>query len=159
MRNEGFSRRQLRIQRFLDIRYVGQAYELSVPAAGDFVRAFHREHELRYGHASPTRAIEIVNVRSRFIGATPKLSWPHHRLGPPDCRSAITAAREMIFSTKKEQTQIYVREKLHSGNVVRGPAIIAEYSGTTVVPPGWRAQVDAYEYIILSRGGRNARSV
>jgi N-methylhydantoinase A len=159
MRNEGFSRGQLRVERFLDIRYVGQAYELSVPTAGDFVRAFYREHELRYGHASPARAIEIVNVRSRFIGAMPKLSWPHHRLGAPDCRSAITATREVIFASKKERTPIYVREKLHSGNIVRGPAIIAEYSGTTVVPPGWHAKVDAYENIILSRGGRNARNI
>lgn len=159
MRNEGFSRRQLRIGRFLDIRYVGQAYELSVPATGNFVRAFHREHELRYGHASPARPIEIVNVRSRFIGATPKITWPSHPLGPPECRSAIAAIREVIFGSKKERTPIYVREKLHSGNVVRGPAIIAEYSGTTVVPPSWRAQVDAYENIILSRGGRNARNI
>jgi N-methylhydantoinase A len=159
MRNEGFSRRQLRIERFLDIRYVGQAYELSVPASGDFVSAFHREHELRYGHASPNRTIEIVNVRSRFIGATPNLNWPRHRLGTPDYRSTITGTREVIFNGKRERTPIYIRENLHSGNVVRGPAVIAEYSGTTVVPPSWRGQVDAYENIILSRGGRNAPSV
>ena len=159
MRNEGFSSRQLRIERFLDIRYAGQAYELSVLATGDFVRAFHREHELRYGHASPERPIEIVNVRSRFIGATPKLTWPRHRIGSTECRSAIAASRAVIFDAQTKRTRIYVREKLRSGNVIRGPAIIAEYSGTTVVPPRWRAVVDAYENIVLSQGGRNARSI
>jgi N-methylhydantoinase A len=159
MRNQGFSKEKLCVERFLDVRYTGQAYELSVPATGNFVRAFHGEHELRYGHASPTRSIEIVNVRSRFIGAMPKLNWTRHRLGPPECLSAITVTRGVIFSTRKERTPIYVREKLHSGNIVRGPAIIAEYSGTTVVPPGWRAVVDAYENIVLSQGGRNAHSI
>jgi N-methylhydantoinase A len=159
LRSEGFSSQQLRIERHLDIRYAGQAYELSVPAGGDFVRAFHREHELRYGHASPARAVEIVNARSRFIGATPSLAWPRYRLGRPDCRAAIAATRDVIFSGEKERTPIYMREKLQPGNVVRGPAIIAEYSGTTVVPSGWRGRVDSYENIILSRGGRNARAV
>jgi N-methylhydantoinase A len=159
MLGEGLPSQHIRIERFLDMRYAGQAYELSVPARGDFVRAFHREHELRYGHANPARAIEIVNIRSRLIGATPRLAWPRHRLGRPECREAIVATREVMFRGKKERTPIYVREKLQAGNVVRGPAIIAEYSGTTVVPPGWRGRVDAYDNLVLSRGGRNARSL
>lgn len=157
MRKEGFSSAQSRIERFLDMRYVGQAYELNVPANGDFVRAFHREHELRYGHANPAKSVEIVNVRSRVIGATPPLVWPRYRLGRPDCRAAIAATRDVLFHGKRASTPIYVREKLHAGNIFRGPAIVAEYSGTTVVPPGWTVGVDAYENLILSRGGRNAR--
>ena len=139
------------------MRYVGQAYELNVPAKGDFVRAFHREHELRYGHANPAKSVEIVNVRSRVIGATPPLAWPRYRLGRPDCRAAIAATRDVLFRGKRASTPIYVREKLHAGNIFRGPAIVTEYSGTTVVPPGWTVGVDAYENLILSRGGRNAR--
>jgi N-methylhydantoinase A len=152
MRNEGFSSRQLRIERFLDMRYAGQAYELSVPAQGDFVRAFHREHELRYGHANPAKAVEIVNVRSRLIGATPKLDWPHERPHRPECSKAIAIHREVVFRGRKQRTPIYLREKLRAGNSFRGPAIIAEYSGTTVLPPGWRCRMDGYENLVLSRG-------
>lgn len=159
MRREGFSKREIQVERFLDIRYAGQAYELSVPATGNFIRAFHREHELRYGYSSPMKAIEILNVRSRFIGLTPRLPWPRYRPGRPECRSAIVATRDVIFGAKSRRTPIYVREKIRAGNLVRGPAIIAEYSGTTVVPPGWRALVDSYENLTLARGGRNARSV
>jgi N-methylhydantoinase A len=152
MRNEGLTSPQLRIERLLDMRYAGQAYELTVPAHGDFVRAFHREHELRYGHANPAKAVEVVNVRSRLIGATPKLNWPRERPHPPECRKAIAIHREVIFRGGKQRTPIYLREKLRAGNAFRGPAIIAEYSGTTVLPPGWRCRVDAYENLVLSRG-------
>jgi N-methylhydantoinase A len=152
MRGEGLSSRQLRVQRLLDMRYAGQAYELSVPAQGDFVRAFHREHELRYGHANPAKAVEIVNVRSRVIGATSELNWPRQRPGSPNSRGAIATNRQVQFRGQSQRTPIYSREKLHAGNAFRGPAIIAEYSGTTVLPPGWRCRVDAYENLVLSRG-------
>lgn len=159
MESEGLAPRQIRIERFLDMRYAGQAYELSVPARGDFVRAFHREHELRYGHASPGKAIEIVNVRSRVIGATPPLRWPRYRLGRPDASAAVAGSREVLFRSKPERTPIYIREKLRAGNTFRGPAIVAEYSGTTVVPPGWEGRVDACENLILSRGRGHARGI
>lgn len=150
MRAEGFEARAVRIERFFDMRYIGQAYELTVPATGDFLKAFHAEHERRYGYADPARAVEIVNVRARFTGRTKPLAWPRQRLGAADARNAILAHRRVAFGGKFKPTPIYVREKLRAGNRVAGPAIIAEYSATTVVLPGWSARVDDFENIVLS---------
>ena len=152
MREEGFSQREVRIEKSFDLRYVGQAYELNVPAAGNVLRAFHEEHERRYGYSDAKRAVEAVNVRAKLIGAAPKLVWPRHKLGSTDSGHAIAASRGVIFQGKRRPTNIYTREKLRAGNAVRGPAIVAEYSATTVVPPGWRGRVDEYENIVLSRG-------
>ncbi len=152
MRGEGFSSHQLRVERSFDLRYAGQAYELTIPASPDIVRAFHREHDKRYGYSDPARAVEVVNVRARMIGVTPQLHWPRLNLGRPDCRAAITASRQVMFNGKMRRSPVYVREKLRPGNIVRAPAIIAEYSATTVVPPGWRGLVDGYENLVLSRG-------
>jgi N-methylhydantoinase A len=151
MRREGFSAARIRVDRFLDMRYVGQAYELMVPEAGDFVRSFHQEHELRYGYSDAQRAIEVVNIRLRVIGVTNPIAWPRRRLGNDDSGGAVTARRQVHFASKAHNTRIYARDKLQAGNRLRGPAIIAEYSATTVVPPGWFAEVDGFRNLILSR--------
>lgn len=153
MRREGFSPARVRVERFLDMRYVGQAYELMVPETGDFVRAFHREHEQRYGYSDAARSIEVVNVRIRVIGATEPIAWPRQKLRGADSRSAVTARRRVYFAGKPHHAPIYSREKLQPGNQLRGPAIISEYSATNVVPPGWRVQVDQFENLILSQSG------
>lgn len=151
MRREGFSAARIRVDRFLDMRYVGQAYELMVPEAGDFVRSFHQEHELRYGYSDAQRAIEVVNIRLRVIGVTNPIAWPRRRLGNDDSGGAVTARRQVHFASKAHNTRIYARDKLRAGNRLRGPAIISEYSATTVVPPGWFAEVDGFSNLILSR--------
>lgn len=152
MRTEGFAAGAWRTERFLDMRYVGQAYELGVPAAGNYVAAFHREHERRYGYSDPARAVEIVNVRARFTGRTQRVSWPRERIGGANGSRAIAAVRDVYFGGRKWRTPVYSREKLHAGNRLRGPAIVAEYSATTVVPPGWSACVDRYRHLVLARG-------
>ena len=151
MRAEGFAGRQVRVERFFDMRYVGQAYELTIAAADDFLKAFHAEHERRYGYCDPARAVEIVNVRARFTGKTAPVAWPRQRMGSADASAAILARRRVAFGGKFRPTPIYVREMLRTGNRVAGPAIIAEYSATTVVPPGWNARVDEYENLTVDR--------
>jgi N-methylhydantoinase A len=152
MTREGFSARAVRIERLLDMRYVGQAFELTVPAAGDPIAAFHRAHERRYGYADASKPAEIVNVRARFIGGTPKPELPRSRPGRFGCRGAIVSRRRAFFRGRPVQTPVYDRSRLRAGNRFTGPAIVAEYSATTLLPPGWRCRVDAYENLILSRG-------
>ena len=150
MRAEGFLPRGVRVERWLDMRYVGQAYELSVPATGDFVAAFHRLHERRYGYADASRPTEVVNVRARFFGATPKPELPRHRPGAANSRRAIVGLRRALFAGRARSTPVYDRAKLRAGQRFAGPAIVAEYSATTVVPPGWRARVDESENLVLT---------
>ncbi len=151
MRAEGFLPRQVRIERWLDMRYIGQAYELSVPAGGDFVRSFHRAHERRYGYADASRPTEVVNVRARLIGATPKPELPRLRSGTADARAAVVGLQRSLFVGSIRATPVYDRAKLRAGHRFAGPAIVTEYSATTVVPAGWRAAVDAFGNIVLTR--------
>ena len=149
MGREGFAPYQVRSERLLDMRYIGQAYELTVPAAGDFVGAFHRTHERRYGYADPGRAVEVVNVRARLIGTTPKPALPRFRSASTSPRSARVDERNVVIAGRALPTAIYDRARLRTGNRFAGPAVVVEYSATTLVPPGWRARVDAFENIIL----------
>ncbi len=149
MRAEGFSGPQLRLERWLDLHYVGQAYELSVRLGPNYLRDFHRAHERRYGYADPTRLAEIVNVRVRMSGGTPKPSLRRERASGANARAAMAGTRRSIFAGRALDAALYERAKLRPGNRFRGPAIVGEYSATTLVPPGWRGRVDAFGNLIL----------
>ena len=148
---EGFAARQVRRTRLLDLRYAGQSFELTLPASGDVVSAFHRMHQQRYGYADSSRTVEIVNVRVRLAGITPKPKLPRRRLGPPSASAAVIAQRAATFAGKAHRAAVLDRARLQPGHRFPGPAIIVEYSATTLVPPGWRGHVDAVENIILER--------
>jgi N-methylhydantoinase A len=154
MRREGFPREKLRIQRLLDVRYSGQAFELTVPFAGDFAAAFHRAHEQRYGYADPNREIEAVNVRARLIGLTPKPGIHRSRSGGASPRAALVRTSAVHILGRPMQASVYAREKLRAGNCMAGPAIVTEYSATTLIPPGWQARVDEFGSLILTQKGK-----
>jgi N-methylhydantoinase A len=147
---------QVRALRSVDLRYIGQSTALKIPASGDFLKAFHKEHERRYGYADNSREIEIVNVGVRLIGLTPKPSLPRSRSHGRNARRAIESKGRVYFPGKWTATPLYARSRLQAGNQFPGPAIVTDYSSTTVVLPGWRVDVDAHENLILTRANSKA---
>jgi N-methylhydantoinase A len=160
LRQEGFPSSKIRVEPRLDMRYAGQAYELSVPASGDFVSAFHRVHEQRYGYHDTKRAVEIVNLRVRATGTTDK---PRIERIPQAGRAdKVRSSRSLdcVLDGKRQGASLIARAQLRGGDRFAGPAVITEYSATTLVPAGWRAQVDAFGQILLTETpttGRHAR--
>jgi len=130
-----------------DVRYRGQGYELNLPYGRDLLQRFHAEHKRRYGYSSPEREVEIVTVRLRGRVASPeKLSRMKIQTGAGKLR----ASRAMVyFGGKRHKTQVLPRDVLKPGRRYRGPAIITEYSATTVVPPGYSFRADkAYNLLV-----------
>ena len=123
-----------------DIRYRGQGYELNLPYSANVLKRFHAEHKRRYGYSSPERDLEIVTVRMRGRVASPeKLS----RLKIREEQGRLKASSQMVhFAGRRYKTQIIPRSAIQQGRRYRGPAIITEYSATTVVPPGLRYHKD-----------------
>jgi N-methylhydantoinase A len=157
LRGEGFAPANIRIERRLDMRYAGQAYELSVPAAGDFVAAFHWAHDQRYGYRDEKRAVEIVNVRCRATGITNKPGLSRVARRGPGGRLPVAGTLRCVFGGKLERARLIAREELRAGDAFLGPAVISEYSATTLVPRGWTATVDSFGQIVLRRTGRAGR--
>ncbi len=124
MRAEGFAERSVKINRSLDMRYSGQSYELAVPFAGDFIAAFHRAHEQRYGYSDRARPCDVVNVRARFTGRTPKPNMPRVSAGGNRPRPALSSINRVSFEGRRFPTAIYDRAKLRAGNRLSGPAIV-----------------------------------
>ncbi len=151
---EGFAGAKIRGERLLDMRYVGQAYELTVPESGDFLAAFHAAHERRYGYADAARAVEVVNVRARLIGLTDQPQLDRPRRSSHGGTASVVETRRALFGGRAYQTRVYDRAQLAPGQKFKGPAIVSEYSATTIVPPGWRGVVDSWGNLILTQAGR-----
>ncbi|MCP3469032.1 hydantoinase/oxoprolinase family protein [Bradyrhizobium sp. CCGUVB1N3] len=139
----------------LDMRYVGQNYELPVqldesdrlPAVGKLRERFLATHQLKYGHSDPTAAIELVNIRL-------KARIAQEREGDPQLREAAADGKRMSVTAWFDksgpvETTVVHRSKLDPGEVLQGPAIVTQFDSTTVVPPRWSARVDDARNIIM----------
>jgi N-methylhydantoinase A len=151
---EGEARRALRregvrpaaFEPALDVRYAGQGYEITVPWGRAWTRAFHRLHARLFGHADVRRPVEVVTLRVRVRGERPRL--PPDR-APVGGRDRPIASRPVVFAGRALATRIYRRDDLPPGRRLRGPAVICEYSATTVLPPGWQLTVDRLGGLLL----------
>jgi N-methylhydantoinase A len=142
--------RRPRLERALDVRYAGQSYEVTVPYAPGWQRAFHARHRQLFGHADPDRPLEVVTLRIRARGerlALPRDAAPGHAATRP------RVTRRVSFDGRSRRTPVHRRDDLRAGAVLRGPAVICEYSATTVVPPGWRLAVDRLGGLVLEDRG------
>jgi N-methylhydantoinase A len=150
LRREGFDADRARPSCRLDLRYWGQSYELSVPFTPRFRQDFHREHMKAYGCAYPERPLEIVNLRLRVVIPTPKSRAQRRKpaMVHPS-RVALVKTKAVWFDSKPQPTRIYDRELLAAGAVLQGPAVIVEYSTTTVVPPDFDCKVDKHLNLVL----------
>jgi N-methylhydantoinase A len=148
-------------QQTVDLRYRGQGYELNLPYTNDLLKKFEQEHHRRYGYAHPTREAELVTLRLR---ATVKSTEAHVEkmnhvgtavLGHPGrakLGSPSTPKAPVLFGSKKLATPIHSRDSLTLGKTYQGPAIITEYSATTVIPPSKRFHLDpAFNLIVTIR--------
>ncbi|MGZ4827162.1 MAG: hydantoinase/oxoprolinase family protein [Terriglobales bacterium] len=135
--------------RFADVRYAGQGFELSIPWSANFVQRFHQAHRRRYGYADERRRVEVVNLRVRVVASTEPVSFPKKKMVRGAAKQALVKHRRVVFDGRSSKAPIYRRELLRPGDVFLGPAIVAEYSATTVLPPGCRASVDERQNIVI----------
>src|SRR6266481_5168071 len=133
-----------------DLRYRGQGYELSLPFGNDLLERFHAEHERRYGYSSRDREIEIVTVRLRGrVASSEKLAAMKTDQPAESLKSDVA---HVVFDGKRLKTKILPRLSLRPSQRYRGPAIITEYSATTVVPPGFTYQADKADNLLVGIG-------
>lgn len=157
--NENIPEKERLIQKFADIRYFGQNYELTIPVEEAVIdekvldklkETFHREHNREYGHCNPKAAIQVVNYRVVAFGKVSKIQLKEYPESGKDSETAVIARREVFFDELGfTNVKIYDRDLLETGNVVAGPAVIEEMDSTIVVPPSFTATVDKYHNLML----------
>jgi len=147
-----------RLERSVDMRYVGQSFEINVPFEGNWrlvIGEFHARHGQRYGHAHPDEPVELVNLRVRAVGETQKPVFEELPVGGADPSAASAGERPVWFEgqagLQPQVAQLFEREKFRAGNRVEGPAIVFQMDATTVIPPGWAGTVDYWGHLLLER--------
>jgi N-methylhydantoinase A len=153
--DEGHRMNAIVVLRSLDLRYVGQNYELEVgevpggPAG--LKAAFEQRHRQLYGYATGEN-VECVNLRvtARAAGEQPPLPVP------PAGTSAVSRGTHRAYFKETGPVQMprYDRTGLPAGHAVAGPAMIEDEWSTTVVYPGMRAVADRLGNLVIDVGGR-----
>jgi N-methylhydantoinase A len=133
-----------KLERFTDVRYEGQSYEITIPSGGNF----HHAHDKLYGYASPERRVEIVALRVRATEKTRRIEWD-----PPKAVRGEPELRRIKLESGWVPVNVYERGHA-SKKPVGGPALFADYGATTYVPPGWTARCDEAGSLVLTSGTR-----
>ena len=152
--DEDFASQNLVLERSLDVRYVGQSYELNLPFGNDFGERFHRLHHQFYGYSNPQLPMEIVNIRVRGSRRYPKVPiarFPLQSEEPP--KGAMLQEKQVFFDGRLVPTSFYLRDRLRAGNRLQGPAIVLESSSTTCVPEDFEVRIDEWQNMVIEPKG------
>jgi N-methylhydantoinase A len=168
LEREGVPAANMRFERSLDVRYVGQSYYLSVgidgspltaATLGEIALRFNRLHLSTYGYAEEREPCELVAVRVAAIGAIDK----------PRLRSAVGAAAPDSAPRPKQVRKayfegagfvdcpVYQRDELGARARITGPAVVEEADSTTLVHPDWEAEVGRYDVLVLRNRAKTGR--
>jgi N-methylhydantoinase A len=144
-----------------DVRYQGQGYELNISYTRHLIRDFRYEHQRRYGYNYPERDVELVTLRlrstiksSQAIAASSKIHVGPAGSGRPGRERLGRAPLDrapVLFGGKKLAVAIYARDSLQPAKKYSGPAVVTEYSATTVMPPGRRFWLDKWGSLLIER--------
>ncbi|MFP3064954.1 MAG: hydantoinase/oxoprolinase family protein [Sulfolobus sp.] len=126
---------------YIDARYKGQGWELTIPVKGDYVKEFEERHKTIYGFTLPY-PVEVTTVRVFGIKKTVKPSLPD-----PQGKEIKIRKRRALLIDDWVDVDVYRRDDLPKGYKGRGPAIIEEYSSTIVIHDGWSFEVKKMGFV------------
>ena len=141
-----------------DLRFQGQEHTVTVEidphwdrnAAGALADRFASRHRQLYGHGESGAIVELVAMRCRGVLPAPEPRW---QAWPVEGPARPRDERSIIFGTEGPvHTDVYDRETLPVDQRVVGPAVIEEWTSTTLIPPGWAAWIDAIGNLVLAQG-------
>ena len=150
MTEEGHGRESLTVEHWVDARYLGQSFELPVRAQ-DWVERFHQAHAQRYGYRQDDARVEAVTLR--VVTRAPGLSLDPPALEPATEPTPPARPARVHTGGQLQDAACWWRHELRAGHTLPGPGLVLEYSSTTWIPSGWRAEVDELGNLLLRREG------
>ncbi|HIM78874.1 MAG TPA: hydantoinase/oxoprolinase family protein [Dehalococcoidia bacterium] len=161
LEKEGLPMDRMVPQRFLDVRYVGQSFELTIDYPSPTRRidtarmrrsiadSFYRAHLQRFGYADRGEAVEIVNLRLKLGLEMDKPQIVAVQAAGSGSTPALIGEVQVVFSGGPVTTRLYDRENLRTGDQISGPAIVLQMDTTVVITPGWTGTTDDYGNLVL----------
>ena len=143
--------------RALEMRYLGQNYELTLPVSVPRIdretmptlwRGFNELHQARFGFHMPDSAIEVVNFMVTAIAVGPKARLPE--LAKAGAAAEPGGRRRVVFEQGAIDTPVYARDRLLDGHRIAGPAVVEEAASVTIVRPTQCLTVDRWGNLHLA---------
>ncbi len=153
---EGLHKDEISARFSVDMRYLGQAFELTVPyepqkdTANRLRKRFYQYFREAYGHGKESGECELINVRATISTSAPKpqLSYGLSE-NTKSSAQAVRGHRDVYFYGQTISNPIYNREFLRSADRIEGPAIVEEEGSTIVIFPDWAGAVDSLGNLTL----------
>ena len=146
------ARTRMRVAVKAHVRYVGTDTALMVDMAdrAGLERGFADAHRTRFGFVMDDRELVVEALSVEVAGITASVDATVHATASD--RNIPVLSRHPVWSDGgHHDAAFYDREQLRPGDVVTGPAVIIEPVATTVVEPGWQAEVTSHDHLVLSR--------
>ena len=159
IKNENVSVSKISFEYSVDARYRGQEFTINVPLINqkfnnknitEYKNKFHKIYEKNYSHFSLDEQIETINLRLVAIGHLNKIKFPKISRGlkkPP--KDAKLKNASMYLDNKFTISNVWNRDKLLSGNEIKGPAMIVDYGSTTIIPNKCSCKISEYGQLII----------
>lgn len=158
LKKEGIAESNVRIDKYVDMRYVGQGFEIEVdlphndPNRNEFeslTNLFEKKYEKRFGLSGLSKDREIVNFKCSVSGPTPVIDLGNRARA--DSNKSLKGYRPIYFGETEDyvSSPVYDRRNLTIGMKILGPAVVEERESTCVLPPGAKAHVDRLCNIVV----------
>ena len=144
---------RIAVNRTVHLRYAGTEAALPIPLGDDWAAitdAFTAAHRARFGFATPGRALvaELVAIEAVAAGeAVGEASLAARETGAPEPVDTVS----MWSGGQAHDTPVFERSALLAGDRIAGPALLREANATTVIEPGWTAEITALDHVMLRR--------
>lgn len=148
------------MQRHLEMRYLGQNYELEIPFDFDefslpnqtnLWQLFHNHHETRFGFHMPGEVIELTTIKCSATAVTEKPQYAAESAATSDHPLVATSTnRQVHYIDDIADTQVYNRLELTAHSQLSGPALIEEAASVTVVNPRQQVTITSHGHIVLT---------
>lgn len=145
---------EITLEYLVDVRYVGQSYELTVPFTPEYISDFHAQHRQVYGYAQPGRPVEVVNVRLHAVQAVIPPYLEPRLLAGSDPGQAFLGTRPLTLQPREQPVEapFYRGESLEPGNRLRGPAVVIRQDTTILLGARDQGEVDEYGNLWIEVG-------
>ena len=147
------------LSKALEMRYLGQNYEMIVPVdvrrldaetAPKLWQGFHDLHQSRFGFNMPDSTVEIINFMVTGTAAGEKAKLPELAKAT-QIQPQASARRRVVFEGGGVEVPVYLRDSLRDGHRIDGPAIVEEAASVTIVRPGQRVGVDRWGNLLMAQ--------
>jgi len=151
VRGQGIGDDKIEMRRFVHLRYDGSDTSLQVPfgAIPEMVAAYETAYRARFGFVMPGKGVIAATISVEAIGHTFDLE----ALPLPEGKGAAApvATVTAYMGGGFVEAPVFAREGIPAGSRIDGPALITESTGTTIVEPGWQAEMTTIGNLVLRR--------